>query len=67
VNTGKKTVLLVDDDAQFLELLQSLLRAASNETWEVISAQTTALALTILQTQQVDLAVIGIRTCERFC
>ncbi|HMJ88558.1 MAG TPA: response regulator [Candidatus Acidoferrum sp.] len=61
MSADRKTVLLVDDDAQFLEVLQSLAQTASGEIWNVLAAQTTALALTTLQTEKVDLIVIDLR------
>jgi CheY-like chemotaxis protein len=53
--------LLVDDDAQFLEVLQSLAQTASGETWNVMVAQSTARALAILQENAVDLIVVDLR------
>jgi CheY-like chemotaxis protein len=61
VKAASKTVLFLDDDAQFLEVLQGLARERKRGEWEVLSAQTTAMALALLQSQKVDLAVIDLR------
>ena len=58
--TPRHTILLVDDDAEFLEMLQALLRA-SEQDWEIVGAQTTILALTMLSAHKVDLAVLDLR------
>ncbi len=61
MSVARKTVLLVDDDAQFLDILQSLAQSANGETWTVLAAETTALALEKLQSNQVDLIVVDLR------
>jgi len=56
-----KTVLFVDDDAQFVQLLQALSQHARTGQWDATAVQTTALALTMLQTKRFDLVVVDLR------
>jgi CheY-like chemotaxis protein len=56
----RKTVLFVDDDAQFLETIQELARRSRSD-WDILSAPTTALALALLQAHHVALIVLDWR------
>jgi CheY-like chemotaxis protein len=56
----RKTVLFVDDDAQFLETIQELARVSRGD-WDILSAPTTALALTLLQAHHVALIILDWR------
>ena len=60
-NTNRKTVLFVDDDEPFLELLQPYMERLSDGGWQVLTAVGSATALRALDTQQVDLAVLDVR------
>ena len=59
--TNRKTVLFVDDDEPFLELLQPYMEQLSEGGWQVLTATDSATALRALDTQQVDLAVLDVR------
>ncbi len=61
MKAASKTILFVDDDAQFLEVIQALAHDRKRGEWEVLTAQTTAMALALLQSQRIDLAVIDLR------
>lgn len=60
-NTSRKTVLFVDDDEPFLELLQPYMERLSDGGWTVLVASDSASALRALDAQQVDLAVLDVR------
>lgn len=60
-NTNRKTVLFVDDDEPFLELLQPYMERLSDGGWTVLVAADSATALHALDAQQVDLAVLDVR------
>lgn len=56
-----KTVLFVDDDEPFLELLQPYMEQLSGGGWQVLTAVDSTNALRVLGAQQVDLAVLDVR------
>ncbi len=56
-----KTVLFVDDDTEFLEMLSSLAKRSKGDQWNVLTASTTAQALRFLTSQTIDLAVVDLR------
>ena len=56
-----KTVLFVDDDVQFLELLQPYMERLSGGAWEVIVASNSGTAINALDSRSVDLAVLDVR------
>ncbi len=59
--SGRKFhVLFVDDSLAFLEAFTALCTLFSKQTWEVHSATSADRALTILQEQPIDLAVLDI-------
>lgn len=60
-NTSRKTILFVDDDEPFLELLQPYMEQLSDGGWKVLTAADSASALRALDAQQVDLAVLDVR------
>ena len=53
-------VLFVDDSLAFLEAFGGVCREHSQQTWEVLTATSADLALEILKTKPVDLAVLDI-------
>ena len=61
MRTSPKTVLFVDDDTEFLEMIQSLAQESKGGDWNVITASTTAQALRLLGSHPVDLAVLDLR------
>ena len=57
-HTGRKNVLFVDTDADFLEQLQSSMEELSNGAWNVIVAADSASALTALSSHSLALVVL---------
>lgn len=57
---NRKTILFVDDDVQFLELLQPCMERLSDGTWEVIVASNSGIAINTLDSRSVDLAVLDV-------
>src|SRR4051812_44289563 len=60
-SSNRKTILFVDDEEQFLELLQPYMERLSNGAWSVIIATNSAAALAALSSHSVDLAVLDVR------
>lgn len=58
---NRRKVLFVDDDADFLGTISSLMARLSQETWEIQSADSAGRALALLQQQPVDLVVIDVK------
>ena len=58
---NRKTVLFVDDDAQFLELLQPYMERLSRGEWEVLVASNSGAALSTLNSRTIDLAVLDVQ------
>lgn len=56
----RRTVLFVDDEPLFLEMIELLAREQGN-SWEVIVASTAQRALEVLKEQAIDMAVIDLR------
>lgn len=54
------TVLFVDDDAGFLDVVQSLMQTCSEGLWDVLTAQDATRALAVLRDQRIDLMVIDV-------
>src|SRR5688572_24507763 len=61
MHTDRKTVLFVDDDTEFIELIQSLAEQSKGKEWNVLTATTTAKALRLLNEHRIDLAVLDLR------
>ena len=60
-DNSPKTVLFVDDDQPFLEVLQPYMEQLSAGAWRVLSATDSSSALQALSTEHVDLAVLDVR------
>lgn len=58
---NRKTVLFVDDDEPFLELLQAYMERLSGGGWQVLAASNSTSALQALSSGTVDLAVLDVR------
>jgi CheY-like chemotaxis protein len=58
---SKKTILFVDDDTEFIDLMQSLAQQFKGKEWNILVASTTAQALRLLGANRVDLAVLDLR------
>jgi CheY-like chemotaxis protein len=61
VSAKLKTILFVDDDTEFLEVIQSLAQQSKGDRWNILTASTTAQALRTLGATAVDLAVLDLR------
>ena len=58
--TKRTTVLFVDDDVGFLEVLRNLMVSCSEGLWDVLVATDAAKGLTILRDRKIDLLVIDV-------
>src|SRR5689334_20290914 len=58
---NRKTILFVDDDTQFLELLQPYMERLSRGEWEVLVASNSGAALSTLNSRTIDLAVLDVQ------
>jgi CheY-like chemotaxis protein len=56
-----KKVLFVDDNLQFLEMIERLMGNWSQGEWQIFLAQNAGKALIILQEQAIDLAVVDVQ------
>lgn len=59
--TKRKRLLFVDDDANFLSIIQKLFSQMAKASWEITAAQNHAQALEILRQGQVDLVVLDFK------
>ena len=55
-----KRILFVDDNHDFLSIIQTILGGIAGEKWEVHTAPNAGLALQLLQSQQIDLVVVDV-------
>src|SRR5580698_10083119 len=56
-----KKVLFVDDNLQFLEMIERLMGNWSKGEWQIFLAQNSGKALLILQEHAIDLAVVDVQ------
>src|SRR6185312_10786547 len=56
-----KKVLFIDDNLQFLEMIERLMGNWSQGEWQIFLAQNAGKALIILQEQAIDLAVVDVQ------
>src|SRR5258708_10880075 len=56
-----KKVLFVDDNLQFLEMIERVMGAWSQGEWQIFLAQNSGKALLLLQEQAIDMAVADIQ------
>jgi len=61
MSTNRTTVLFVDDDVGFLEVVQNLMLKLSEDTWEVLVAPDAAHGLGLIHERKIDLLVIDVR------
>jgi CheY-like chemotaxis protein len=61
MQSDRKTILFVDDDTEFIDLIQSLAEQSKGKEWNVLTASTTAKALRLLDSHRIDLAVLDLR------
>ena len=62
--TGLKQVLFVDDSPKFLQKLRAKMPTWSHANWELSFAPDAPKAFALLETQQVDLIVIGLGVAD---
>lgn len=55
-----RRILFVDDNPAFLAVIRELMLALSEGTWDVLTAEGAGAALSLLQQQPVDLAVVDV-------
>ena len=53
-----KRLLFVDDNADFLAIVQTILGGIAGEKWEIYTAQNAGMALQTMQDNQIDLVVV---------
>src|ERR1041385_5780846 len=58
--SSKRRVLFVDDDPQFLQMIDRVMRLWSKGNWETLTAQSASAALSILQDQPLNMVVIDV-------
>ena len=58
---AKRRVLFVDDDPRFLDMIQRVMTAHSQGTWEVLTAESASQAMGFLQKNPVDLVAIDVQ------
>ena len=56
----RTSVLFVDDDTGFLDVVQKLMQAFSEGSWDVLTAPAAAHALALLRDRKIDLLVIDV-------
>lgn len=61
MSTNRTTVLFVDDDVGFLDVVRNLMTALSEGAWEVLVAPDAAHGLGVIHEHKVDLLVIDVR------
>lgn len=61
MSTNRTTVLFVDDDPGFLEVVRNLMQQLSHDAWEVLVAPDAAQGLGLIHERKIDLMVIDVR------
>ncbi len=61
MSTNRATVLFVDDDVGFLEVVRNLMMQLSAGSWQVLVAPDAAHALGLIHEHKIDLLVIDVR------
>ena len=56
-----KKVLFVDDNLQFLEMVERVMGGWSNGEWQIFLAENTGQALIVLQEQKIDLVIVDVQ------
>lgn len=60
MSATRKRILFVDDNVDFLSIIQTILGGIAGEKWEVYTAPNAGMALQVLQDRQIDLAVVDV-------
>jgi CheY-like chemotaxis protein len=58
MGSRSKRLLFLDDNADFLAIVQTILGGIAAENWEIYTAQNAGMALQIVQEKQIDLVVV---------
>jgi CheY-like chemotaxis protein len=58
MSTTPKRILFLDDNSDFLSVLQTILGGIAGNKWEVFTAQNAGMAFQTLQEKQIDLVVV---------
>ena len=61
MSTNRTTVLFVDDDLGFLEVVRNLMLRLSEGAWDVLTAPDAAHGLGLIHEHKIDLLVIDVR------
>ena len=61
MSTNRTTVLFVDDDVGFLEVVQNLMSKLSEGAWDILVAPDAAHGLGLIHEHKIDLLVIDVR------
>jgi len=61
MSTNRATILFVDDDVGFLEVVRDLMLKLSEDAWEVLVAPDAAHGLGLIHEHKIDLLVIDVR------
>jgi len=61
MSTNRTTILFVDDDVGFLEVVRNLMLELSEGTWQVLVAPDAAHGLGLIHEHKIDLLVIDVR------
>src|SRR4051812_36801343 len=56
----RQKILFLDDDANFLELLQNTMQSFAGDSWEIHTATNAGQALAIIQDKHIDLVVVDL-------
>lgn len=57
---NQRTILFVDDDAEFLQMIERVMRLWSHDKWTVLTAASASAAMSILQNQTPHLVVLDV-------
>src|SRR3569623_652717 len=58
--TPARRILFVDDDAQFLQMIERVMRLWSKNSLEIVTSASASSALALVQDQQFDLVVVDV-------
>ncbi len=59
-DSNQRTILFVDDDAEYLQMIERVMRLWSHDKWTVLTAASASAALAILQNQTPNLIVVDV-------
>jgi CheY-like chemotaxis protein len=58
--SNQRTILFVDDDAEYVQMIERIMRLWSHDKWTVLTATSASAALAILQNQTPNLIVVDV-------